>query len=57
MTASSTLLPEAVMDRLIDLAVDVGGDLGQSQMLLEAIRDEFCPLYVIPNLWTYEYEN
>jgi hypothetical protein len=44
------------MDRFIELAVDVGGDLGQSQFLLEKIRDEFCPNYLIPNLWTFEYE-
>lgn len=52
----STLLPEQVMDRFVELAVRAGGDLGQSQYLLELIRDEFAPNYIIPNLWTFEYE-
>ena len=49
------LLPAKMMYRFLELAVDVGGDIGQSQMLLEHIRDEFCPNFVIPNMWEYEY--
>jgi len=52
----TTLLPPEAMDRFIELALDVGGDLGQSQMLLELICDEYCPTFVVPNLWVYEYE-
>ncbi len=48
-------IPGPAMVRIIELAIDVGGDLGQSQMLIEKIRDEYCLNYVVPNLWQYEY--
>jgi hypothetical protein len=54
--ATHTLPPEVMTD-LIELAIKVGGDLGQSQHLLELIRDDFCPTYIIPNLWVWEYEH
>lgn len=56
MTATAFAIPEDVMFKFLDLAVDVGGDLGQSQMLIEYIRDEYCPNFIVPNLWLYEYD-
>ena len=49
-------IPSNVMEKIIGLAIDVGGDLGQSQHLIELIRDIYCLNFVIPNLWQYEYE-
>ncbi|MHA2068596.1 MAG: hypothetical protein ACXABY_29895 [Candidatus Thorarchaeota archaeon] len=48
-------IPGPVMAKFVELALDVGGDLGQSQMLIEKIRDDYCLNYVVPNLWQYEY--
>lgn len=54
---ASTALPAEIMDDLIKKAIKVGGDLGQSQHLLELIRDDYCPTYIVPNLWVWEYEH
>ena len=53
--ASFEIPPEVLM-KIIDLAVDVGGDLGQHQHLIELIRDKYCINFIVPNLWSYEYE-
>jgi len=57
MASTAFVIPPEVMSKFLDLAVDVGGDLGQSQHLIELIRDEYCINFVVPNLWTYEYEH
>ena len=54
---ASTTLPAEVLDDFIEIAIKVGGDLGQSQHLIELIRDEYCPNYIVPNLWVWEYEH
>jgi len=54
--AVSFEIPPAVMKKFINLAIDVGGDLGQSQHLIELIRDTYCLNFAVPNLWQYEYE-
>lgn len=57
MASTAFELPADVIKRFIELAIDVGGDLGQSQHLIELIRDEYCLNTIIPNLWRYEYEH
>ena len=54
--ANAIEIPPSVLAKIIDLAIEVGGDLGQSQHLIELIRDEYCFNFVVPNLWQYEYE-
>lgn len=57
MAMTTRTLPPEVLDDFIKLAIKVGGDLGQSQHLIELIRDDYCPTYIVPNLWVWEYEN
>jgi len=57
MAKASFVLPPDVMKKFLELAVNVGGDLGQSQHLIELIRDKYCINYIVPNLWRYEYEH
>lgn len=57
MASRTFVIPPEVMEELLNLAVDVGGDLGQSQHLIELIRDKYCLNFIVPNLWTYEYEH
>ena len=49
-------IPGSVIKDIINMAVDVGGDLGQHQMLIEKIRDKYCLNFIVPNLWQYEYD-
>lgn len=56
MVSPTFVIPPDVMKKFLELAVDVGGDLGQSQHLIELIRDKYCLNYIVPNLWRYEYE-
>ena len=49
-------IPGSVIADFVEIALDVGGDLGQSQMLLEKIRDKYCLNFIVPNLWQYEYD-
>jgi len=55
--AASFVIPGEVMKSFINIAIDVGGDLGQSQMLLEKIRDKYCLNFIVPNMWQYEYDS
>jgi len=54
--ANTFEIPGPVLKDFIEMAIKVGGDLGQHQMLIESIRDKYCLNFVVPNLWQYEYD-